>query len=70
MAAISRESILLISALLKGLIYAILENISHDKALSKPYLSIAYVSFKNFGHFVIIEKGISFLLDAGQFQSV
>ena len=61
MAGISRESVLLISALLKCLIYAISENRSYDKALPKlPYLPNLFVFFINVDHFVIIEKGISF----------
>ena len=63
---ISRESILLISALLKCLAYAISKNCSYDKALPKhPYLPNVFVLFIDLGHFVIIEKGISILLDAG-----
>ena len=59
MACISRESVLLILALLKCLIYAILKNCSYDKALPKlPYLPNAFVFFINVGQFVIIEKGI------------
>ena len=65
-AGISRESILLISALLKCLIYAISKNRSYDKALSKlPYLPNAFALFKNPRHFVFIDKSISFLLHAG-----
>ena len=64
-ASISRESILLISALLKCLIYGISDNCSYGKALSKlPYLPRVFVFFINVCHFVIIEKGISFLFDA------
>ena len=63
---ISRESVLLISALLKCLAYAISKNCSYDKALPKhPYLPNVFVLFIDLGHFVIIEKGISILLDAG-----
>ena len=63
---ISRESVLLISALLKFLIYAISKNCSYDKALpNHPYLSNVFILFIDLGHFVIIEKGISILLDAG-----
>ena len=52
---ISRESVLLISALPKCLVYAISKNRSYDKALPKhPYLPNV---------FVIIEKGVSILLD-------
>ena len=66
MASITMESIFLISALLKCLIYAISGNCSYDKALSKlSYLPTVSVFFINVGHFVIIEKGISFLFDAG-----
>ena len=65
MACISRESVLLISALLKCLIYAILKNCSYDKALPKlPYLPNAFVFFINVGQFVIIEKGIHLFFDA------
>ena len=43
-----------------------IENCSYDKALPKhPYLPNAFVLFIDLGHFVIIEKGISILLDAG-----
>ena len=46
--------------------YAISKNCSYDKALSKhPYLPNVFVLFIDLGHFVIIEKGISILLDAG-----
>ena len=66
MAGISREGIFFISALLKCLIYPISGNCSYDKALAKlPYLPIVFVLFINISHFVIIEKGISFLLDTG-----
>ena len=65
MLGISKESIFLVSALLKCLIYAILENCSYDKPLRKPYLPNVFVFFMNVGHFVITAKGISFLLDAG-----
>ena len=66
MAFISRESILLISALLQCLIYEISENCSYDKALPKlPYLPNVFAFFINVDHFVIIEKGIPFLFDAG-----
>ena len=66
MTSISRERILLIAAPLKCLIYAVSENCSYDKALPKlPYLPSVFVFFINVGHFVIIEKGISFLFDAG-----
>ena len=66
MADMSRESVLLISTLLKCLIYAISENCSYDKALPKhPYLPNVFVFFINVDHFVIIEKVISFLFDAG-----
>ena len=65
MLGISKESIFLVSALLKCLIYAILEICSYDKPLRKPYLPNVFVFFMNVGHFVIIAKGISFLLDAG-----
>ena len=51
---ISRESVLLISALPKCLVHAISKNRSYEKALPKhPYLPV----------FVIIEKVISILLD-------
>ena len=57
---ISRESVLLISALPKCLAYAISKNCSYDKALPKhPYLPNVFVLFIDLGHFVIIEKGIS-----------
>ena len=50
MAGISRESVLLISALLKCLIYAILENGSYDKALPKlHHLPNVFVFFINVG---------------------
>ena len=63
---ISRESVLLISALLKCLADVISKNCSYDKALPKhPYLPNAFVLFIDLGHFVIIEKGISILLDTG-----
>lgn len=62
---ISRESILLISAVLKYLIYATSENCFHDKALPKAPLPNVFVLFINTGHFIIFEKVISFLLDAG-----
>ena len=53
-------------ALLKCLIYVIPKNYSDDKALPKnPYLPNVFVLFIDLGHFVIIEKGISILLDAG-----
>ena len=46
--------------------YAISKNCSYDKALPKhPYLPNVFVLFIDLGHFVIIEKGISILLDAG-----
>ena len=65
MASISRERIFLISALLKCLIYAISENCSSDTALPKlSYLPSVFVFFIIVGHFVTIEKGISFLFDA------
>ena len=42
------------------------QSCSHDKALSiLPYLPNAFVFFIKVGHFVILEKGISFLLYAG-----
>ena len=66
MDCISRESVLLISALLKCLVYTIPKNCSYDKALPKPpYLPKVFVLFIDLGHFVVIEKGISILLDAG-----
>ena len=66
MDCIFRESVLLISALLKSLVYAIPKNCSYDKAFPKhPYLPNVFVLFIDLGHFVVIEKGISFLLDAG-----
>ena len=38
----------------------------YDKALPKlPYLPNVFTFFINVDHFVIIEKGISFLFDAG-----
>ena len=62
---ISRESVLLISALPKCLAYVISNNCSYDKALPKhPYLPNVFVLFRDLGHPVIIEKGISILLDA------
>ena len=65
MACISRESVLLISALLKWVICTISKNCSYDKALNKlPYLPNVFVFFINVGQFVIIEKGIYFLFDA------
>ena len=64
MAGTSKESVSLISALLKYLIYAISENCWYDKVLPKAhYLPNLFVFFINVAHFVIIEKGI-FLLDA------
>ena len=66
MDCISREIVLLITSLLKCLVYAISKNCSYDKALPKhPYLPNVFVLFIDLGHFVIIEKGISILLDAG-----
>ena len=66
MDCISRESVLLISALLKCLIYTISKNHFYDKALPKHlYLPNVFVLFIDLGHFLIIEKGISILLDAG-----
>ena len=60
MDCISRGSVLLISALLKCLIYAISKNYSYDKTFPKhPYLPNVFVLFIDLGHFVIIEKGIS-----------
>ena len=54
------------TALLKCLIYVIPKNYSDDKALPKnPYLPNVFVLFIDLGHFVIIEKGISILFDAG-----
>ena len=62
---ISTESVLLISAVLKCLAYAISRNCSYDKALPKhPYFRNVFVSFIDLGHFVITEKGISILLNA------
>ena len=62
----TEESVLLILALLKCLIYAIPKNCSYNKALHKqPYLPNMFVLFIDLGHFVVIEKGISILLDAG-----
>ena len=59
MSCISRESVLLISALLKCLIYAISKNCSYDKALPKvPYLPNVFLFFINVGQFIIIEKSI------------
>ena len=56
---ISRESVLLISALPKCLAYAISKNCSYDKALPKhPYLPNVFVLFIDLGHFVIIEKSL------------
>ena len=65
MADVFWESILLISDLLKYLIYAILENHLYGKALSK-LLYLPNVFMLCIGHFVIIEKSISFLLNAGK----
>ena len=66
MDCISRESVLLILALLKCLVSAISKNCSYDKVLPKhPDLSNVFVLFIYLGHFAIIEKGISILLDAG-----
>ena len=63
---ISRESILLISALPKCLAYVISKNCSYDKALPKhSYLPNVFVLLIDPGHFVINEKGISILLKAG-----
>ena len=46
--------------------YAISKDCYYDKALPKhPYLPNVFVLFIDLGHFVIIEKGISLLLDAG-----
>ena len=50
MASISRESVLLISALLKCLIYAISENGFYDKAFPKlHHLPNVFVFFVNVG---------------------
>ena len=66
MDCVFRQSVFLISALMECLIYAISKNYSHNKALPKhPYLPNVFVLFIDLGHFVIIEKGISILLDAG-----
>ena len=66
MDCIYRESVLLILALLKCLIYAIPKNCSYNKALHKhPHLPNFFVLFIDLGHLVVIEKGISILLDAG-----
>ena len=66
MSDIPREIILFISALRKCLIYAVSENSAYDKALSKPpHLPNVFVFFINLDYFPIIEKGISFHLDAG-----
>ena len=66
MAGISRERVLLISGILKCLTYAISENCSYDKALPElPYLPNVFVFFIKVDHFVIIEKGVSFLFNAG-----
>ena len=71
MDSISRESIFLIPDLLKCLIYAISDNCSYDKAFPKLlYLHSVFVFFINVGHFVIIEKGTSFLFDAGLSQLI
>ena len=74
MAGISRESVLLISALLKCLIYAISENCSFGKALIKLlYLPNVFVFFINVDHFVIIEKGINlsqYRGTAGMFNNI
>ena len=74
MAGISRESVPLISALLKCLIYAISENCSFGKALIKLlYLPNVFVFFINVDHFVIIEKGINlsqYRRTAGMFNNI
>ena len=63
---ISRESVLLVSALPKCLAYAISKDCSYDKALPKHlFLPNVFVLLIDLGHFLIIEKGISILLDAG-----
>ena len=65
MDCISIQSALLSSAQLKCIIYAISKNYSYDKAWSKhPYLRNVFVLFIDLGHFVIIKKGFSILLDA------
>ena len=64
MDCISRESVLLISTLLKFLINAIAKNFSYEKALPK-HTSNVFVLFLDLGHFVITEKGLSILLDDG-----
>ena len=65
MDCIFRQSVLLISALMECLIYAISKNYSHEKALPKhPYLLNVFALFIDLGHSVF-EKGISILLDAG-----
>ena len=66
MDCISRECVFFIWALLKCLVYAILKNCSYGKALPKhPYLPNVFALFIDLGNFVVIEKGISILLDAG-----
>ena len=66
MDCIFRESALLISALLKCLVYAIPKNCSYDKTFPKhPYLPNVFELLIDLGHFVDIEKGISILLDTG-----
>lgn len=63
MVNISKESILLISVLLKCLIYAILETVLMTNQLFRPpCLLNVLVLFVTLAHFVIIEEGISFLL--------
>ena len=55
------EKLILVSAIVKCLISAILENCFYYKVLSKtPYLSNASEVFINFDNFLIIEKDISF----------
>ena len=65
-ADISRESILIISTLLKCLTCVVSENHSYDKALLElSYLPNVFVLFINLGHFLIIEKDIYFILNVG-----
>ena len=53
-------------ALLKCLVDTNSEYCSYDKTLSKPcYLPNVLVLLIHLGYIVIIEKGFSFLLDAG-----
>ena len=60
------KNVLLFSAPLKRVIYAISENCFYDKGLPKlPDLPNVFVFFINVGHFVIIEEDVSFLFGVG-----